>query len=78
MKLWVYLAPSFAVCFIGTFVTAGDLDLVGVVGTATVVWLIAAVIAGRTQKMNKGPQPYFIFSWLVIVAVIFGSMYGAR
>lgn len=78
MKLAVYLAASFAVCFIGTFLTTGDLDLVGVVGAATVVWLFAAVIAGVTQKMNKGPQPYFIFSWVVIVVVICGGMYGAR
>lgn len=76
MKLGVYLAASFAVCFIGTFLTAGDLDLVGVLGAATVVWLVAAAIAGVTQKMNKGPQPYFIFSWLVIAAILLGGMYG--
>ena len=78
MKLWVYLAASFVACFVGTLVTSSDLDLVGVIGAATVLWLIAAIIAGVTQKINKGPQPYFIFSWVVIVAVIFGGMYGAR
>lgn len=78
MKLWVYLAASFAVCFLATPLTVGDLDLVGVIGAATVIWLIAAIIAVVTEKMNKGPQPYFIFSWVVIVAVIFGGMYGAR
>lgn len=76
MKLWVYLAASFVACFVGIFVTSRDLDLVGVTGAATVLWLIAAIIAGVTQKMNKGPQPYFFFSWVLIAALIFGGMYG--
>ena len=78
MKLWVYLAASFVACFVGTLFTSRDLDLVGVIGAATVLWLIAAIIAGVTQKMSKGPQPYFVFSWVLIVAIVFGGMYGNR
>lgn len=78
MKLWIYLAASFVVCFIGIMFTSPDLDLLGVVGAATVLWLIAAVIAGINEKMSKGPQPYFVFSWLLIAAIIFGGMYGSR